>query len=172
MGELLRIQKERELNEIRRQHEKEIYLLKKKMHEASPQQTAGVERSEDLQIRLTIPRFRVIRDHVEFEVAIFAKDASWTISRRFRQFRDLHVAMVQRYGASAIQSLFFPHRRLFGNMSSTVSEERQSQLQTYLNGLVRNCAGIQSSPVYRKPYRAALVELSAFFEPENPELLE
>ena len=39
--ELLRIQKERELNEIRRQHEKEIYLLKKKMHEASPQQTAG-----------------------------------------------------------------------------------------------------------------------------------
>ena len=28
-------------------------------------------------------------------------------------------------------------------MSSTVSEERQSQLQTYLNGLVRNCAGIQ-----------------------------
>ena len=48
------------------------------------------------QIRLTIPRFRVIRDHVEFEVAIFAKDASWTISRRFRQFRDLHVAMVQR----------------------------------------------------------------------------
>ena len=31
---------------------------------------------------------------------------------------------------------------------------------------------LQSSPVYRKPYRAALVELSAFFEPENPELLE
>ena len=48
------------------------------------------------QIRLTIPQFRVIGDHVEFEVAIFAKDASWTISRRFRQFRDLHVAMVQR----------------------------------------------------------------------------
>ena len=49
--ELLRIQKERELNEIRRQHEKEIYLLKKKMHEASPQQTAGVDRSEDLRVR-------------------------------------------------------------------------------------------------------------------------
>ena len=49
--ELLRIQKERELNEIRRQHEKEIYLLKKKMHEASPQQSTGVERSEDLQVR-------------------------------------------------------------------------------------------------------------------------
>ena len=49
--ELLRIQKERELNEIRRQHEKEIYLLRKKMHEASPQQTAGADRSEDLQVR-------------------------------------------------------------------------------------------------------------------------
>ena len=30
----------------------------------------------------------------------------------------------------------------------------------------------QSSPVYRKPYRAALIELSVFFEPENPEVLE
>ena len=43
--ELLRIQKERELNEIRRQHEKEIYLLKKKMHETSPQQTGGSDKS-------------------------------------------------------------------------------------------------------------------------------
>ena len=48
--ELLRIQKERELNDIRRQHEKEIYLLKKKMHESSPQQTAGPDRSEDPQV--------------------------------------------------------------------------------------------------------------------------
>ena len=49
--ELLRIQKERELNQIRRQHEKEIYLLKKKMHEASPQQTAGSDRSAEPQVR-------------------------------------------------------------------------------------------------------------------------
>ena len=50
---------------------------------------------------------------------------------------------ILRFGASAVQSLFFPHRRLFGNMSDTVSEERQAQLQTYLNGLVRNCAALQ-----------------------------
>ena len=71
--ELLRIQKERELNEIRRQHEKEIYLLKKKMHEASPQQTAGVERSEDLQVRypLGILHYAIIildgRDGTHFD---------------------------------------------------------------------------------------------------------
>ena len=33
--ELLKLQKEQELNEVRRQHEKEIYALKKKLHEAS-----------------------------------------------------------------------------------------------------------------------------------------
>ena len=49
--ELLRIQKERELSEIRRQHEKEIYLLKKKMHETSPQQTAVSDRSAEPQVR-------------------------------------------------------------------------------------------------------------------------
>ena len=60
--ELLRIQKERELNDIRRQHEKEIYLLRKKMHETSPQQqtATGSDGSAEPQVReVPTPRTNV-----------------------------------------------------------------------------------------------------------------
>lgn len=168
--ELLRIQKERELNTIRRQHEKEVYLLKKKLHEASSVQSS-LDADDNIgggatPIRVTIPRFRIIHDHVEFEVVVFTKDCCWSLSRRFRTFRDLHVSMCQRYG-QAVQALYFPSRRLFGNTSSIVSAERQTQLQTYLNSLVQKCYALPGSPICEKPYQSALLELSGFFEPDQ-----
>ena len=178
--ELLRIQKERELDEVRRQHEKEVYLLKKKLFEASSSNEAAEASGkllnnssqnpssvpDNAQIRILIPRFHLPSgDHVEFEVEITTKDATWTVFRRFRRFRDLHVTQSTLYGPT-VQGLNFPSRRIFGNTSETVSHQRQLQLQTYLNGLVQRCSLVPASPLFQKPYQAALLEFSTFFEPE------
>ena len=180
---MLRLQKEREIDEVRRQHEKEVYLLKKKLFEASNNGSGGSPDSSSGQIlnngspnpssvpdnahvRILIPRFHLPSgDHVEFEVVITTKDATWTVFRRFRRFRDLHVKQSSLYGPT-VTGLNFPSRRLFGNTSETVSHQRQLQLQTYLNGLVQRCSLIQASPLFQKPYQAALLEFSTFFEPD------
>ena len=47
-------------------------------------------------------------------------DSQWSVMRRFRQFRDLHMSLVTTYGP-LITSLPFPSRRLFGNKSDQVS---------------------------------------------------
>ena len=158
--ELVKMKQERELNDIRRQHEKEIYLLKKKLHEASEQR---VPEQKKMGIHVKIPTFRTCRDHVEFAVEIFAKDDSWVVHRRFRRFRELHMSMCNRYGLP-VQSLPFPSRRLFGSTSENVSLERQEQLERYVNALIQVCSlDIPHSPLYRNPCSASLLALSNFF---------
>ena len=167
--EILRIQKERELDEIRRQHEKEIYLLKKKLHEAqSSNSTPNSPRGSEvmpLQITAMIPRFHLSKHnggHVVYEVEIQTEDATWRVERRFRQFRDLHVMMSQIYGG-AVHTLSFPARKLFGSTSESLSQERRVQLQTYLNTLIQRCSSVSSCPIYKKPHKTALIEFSNFF---------
>ena len=51
--------------------------------------------------------------HVEYNVHIAIggdSPANWTIMRRYRQFRDLHRALIQAYGNSKvnIQDLTYP----------------------------------------------------------------
>lgn len=171
--ERLRIQNERELDRVRRQHEKEVYLLKKKLFEASstaqdsgPSLIDGFHNIHHNQIQIAIPHFHLpSSDHVVFEVIITSKDATWTIFRRFRQFRDLHITQSSLYGAT-VTGLSFPSRRLFGNTSKTVSHQRQLQLQTYLNSLVQRCSLIPASPLYQSSCQAALVDFSDFFKPD------
>ena len=60
--EMLRIEKERELASIRRQHEREIYLLKKQLHEATVAKIQSAENSEKderktFDIAISIPAF-------------------------------------------------------------------------------------------------------------------
>ena len=59
--EMLRMQKEREINEIRRQHEKEIYMLKKRLHEAASIAETKEEddASETLPVTINIPKFHI-----------------------------------------------------------------------------------------------------------------
>ena len=91
--------------------------------------------------------------------------------RRFRQFRDLHMAMVSIYGKN-VQVLPFPTRRIFGNRSETVSEERQTQLMAYLNVLLLTLLKIPSCPIYKNPTQDGVLQLSAFFHPDAKEATE
>ena len=101
----------------------------------------------------------------------FFSDAKWSVMRRFRQFRDLHMALVPIYGAM-VASLQFPSRRLFGNKSDHVSGERQRQLNAYLNVLLLTLVKVESSPIYKNPSREGLMKLSAFFHDDAKEATE
>ena len=104
--ELQKMERERELALLKRQHEREIYMLKKKLHESaitpkSPVRSPSAVDNPDF-VRITIPTFVLSgagsTSHVEYQVVINAMDAQWSVMRRFRQFRDLHMAMTNVYG--------------------------------------------------------------------------
>lgn len=179
--ELWRMERERELAVLRRQHEREIYMLKRRLHEQRNRQqmdSGGGDQVGDIELSASIPTFRMAglgsSVHVEYEVNLRAKDGQWTVLRRFRQFRDLHVQMCSVYGES-VASIPFPSRRLFGNKSDHVSHERQRQLQSYLNTLLlvlstkvttTNCS------LYRSPFKSSLMQLSGFFQEDVQEAKE
>ena len=105
--ELQKMERERELALLKRQHEREIYMLKKKLHESAITPKSSLNSSQSTVdhpdfVRITIPTFVLSgvgsTSHVEYQVVINAMDAQWTVMRRFRQFRDLHMAMTNVYG--------------------------------------------------------------------------
>ena len=102
----------------------------------------------------------------EVEISLVESESKFLVSRRYRQFRDLHTLMCSRYG-SAVQFLQFPSRKLFGSKTEAVSSERQRDLQTYLNRLVSVCCKLPGSPLYTAQTREALETFSAFFQKET-----
>ncbi len=186
--ELERLEREREIASLKRQHEREIYMLKRKLAEnasnggqsRSSASTSEVNSSLDSEAAVSrlgavIPNYSLSgvgsSSHVEYQVHIRACDAQWVVMRRFRQFRDLHVAMTNAYG-SIVTALPFPSRRLFGNKSASVSHERQAQLSAYLNFLLLTLSKVETSPIYMTPTKAALMELSSFFHEDAQEATE
>ena len=94
---MLRMEREREVTRLRRIHEREIYILKRKLHEAESLQARDALTPSSVDqgcgIILAVPSFSMAGSgggaHIEYTVKIVCQDDSWTISRRFRRFRDL-----------------------------------------------------------------------------------
>ena len=96
----MRLEKERELAEIKRQHEREIYLLRRKLHEASTRLQDSNEteangagapsESRPFDASVTIPSFLMTgnghESHIDYVINIRtgADGKSWKIKRRFR----------------------------------------------------------------------------------------
>ena len=106
-----------------------------------------------------------------FQVTIKSIDAHWTVMRRFRQFRDLHMAMMSNFGQT-VTVIPFPSRKIFGNRSEQVSGERQTQLMAYINVLLLTLLKIPTCPIYKNPTRDGVLQLSAFFQPDAKEATE
>jgi len=165
--EFLLLQKEKELERLRVAHEREMYLMKKKLSSTTAPQFNPVNR--DCGIKLLIPRFYPAgvgkQTYIEYEVGVLFVDSGqqYIVHRRYRQFRDLHTNMCSRYG-SAVQFLQFPAKKIFGSKTEAVSSERQRDLSTYLNRLVSVCCKLPGSPLYRTQTRDSLETFSAFFQ--------
>ena len=150
--ELLLLEKEQELERLRVQHEREIYLMKKKLSTAAAP-TARPQPASPALINLSIPRYHTVGSgkagYVEYEIRVESgAGEGWTLFRRYRQFRDLHTQLVNRYGVP-IQSLPFPGRKLFGSKTEAVSSERQRELQQYLNSLISVASKIAACPLHK-----------------------
>ncbi|XP_071517126.1 kinesin-like protein Klp98A isoform X2 [Panulirus ornatus] len=102
--------------------------------------------------------------HWEYEVKITAGNDSWTVFRRYRRFRELHMYMCHKYG-QPVEELYFPPRRLFGNFSERVVAERRGQLEVYLQQLIVLCSELEGSPLCgAPPSRSTLAFFSPFFQ--------
>jgi len=168
--ELLLLEKEQELERLRVQHEREIYLMKKKLSTAAAPASRPEPASPAL-INLSIPRYHTVGSgkagYVEYEVRVESGGGEgWTLFRRYRQFRDLHTQLVNRYGVP-IQSLPFPGRKLFGSKTEAVSSERQRELQHYLNSLISVASKIAACPLHKAHTREALTSFATFFQTNN-----
>lgn len=168
--ELLLLEKEQELERLRVQHEREIYLMKKKLSTAAAPTTRPQPASPAL-INLSIPRYHTVGSgkagYVEYEIRVESgAGEGWTLFRRYRQFRDLHTQLVNRYGVP-IQSLPFPGRKLFGSKTEAVSSERQRELQQYLNSLISVASKIAACPLHKAHTREALTSFATFFQTNN-----
>ncbi|KAJ1523618.1 hypothetical protein ONE63_001461 [Megalurothrips usitatus] len=103
--------------------------------------------------------------HYEYEVRVNAGGERWTLLRRYRRFRELHLQMRDKYG-SLVSSLEFPPRRLFSKRSEVVAGKRRAQLEVYLRALIRVCSTVAGCPLHQARdnlTRVALIEFSPFF---------
>jgi len=170
--ELLLLEKEQELERLRVQHEREMYLIKKKLSIVNSPPPTVTPKANTLNI--SIPRYHTVgsgkTSFVEYEVVVMEmvgeEQITWTLYRRYRQFRDLHSALSTKYG-TPVTSLTFPARKLFGSRSEAVSSERQRELQVYLNKLVSTCSKISSCPLHVGQSRESLAAFATFFQTNN-----
>lgn len=104
------------------------------------------------QIQVAVPSF-VLRAsasdaHFEYEVHIqlpMAED-EFSVFRRFRRFRELHVHLLRTYG-SAVSLPPFPPRRLLGNRSERLAETRRLALEMYLQAIVHLFQRVPGCPL-------------------------
>ena len=176
--ELMLLEKERELERLRVQHEREMYLIKKKLSVAGTVTTPESSRATP-GLTLSIPRYRTVgvgkTSYVEYEVCVTERvgqeERTWSLFRRYSKFRDLHSNLSAKYGP-AVTSLPFPSRKLFGSKSDAVSSQRQTDLHHYLNNLLFTCSKISSCPLRSGICRENLAALSTFFQTNNAESTE
>ena len=83
--------------------------------------------------------------HVEYEVElkiIGGEEGDYVrkLFRRFSQFRDLHrrLARHEAHGKN-VSKLIFPNRKIFFSLSTSVSNSRQKDLQSYLSNMLDTC---------------------------------
>ncbi|XP_067012385.2 kinesin-like protein Klp98A [Anabrus simplex] len=103
--------------------------------------------------------------HYEYEVRVNVAGEKWSLLRRYKRFRELHLTMRDKYG-SQVDALTFPPRRFFAKNSESVARQRRKQLELYLRQLLDVCSNIESCPLYscrQNPTKLALLEFSAFF---------
>ncbi|XP_059477576.1 kinesin-like protein Klp98A isoform X2 [Neocloeon triangulifer] len=124
---------------------------------------------DETELRVSVPSY-LLRGagsgtHYEYEVRVSVAGARWTLLRRYKRFRELHMDMKARYGVQ-IEALPFPPRKFFTKNSEAVAKQRRRQLEVYLQKLLAVCSQLPSCPLYpcrETPSRLALLEFSAFF---------
>ncbi|XP_071453576.1 kinesin-like protein Klp98A isoform X2 [Hetaerina americana] len=103
--------------------------------------------------------------HYQYEVKVSMEGEAWTILRRYRQFRQMHLSLKAKYG-SKVEKIPFPPRKIFGKNLESLAKTRRKLLEVYLRHLLSVCCQIESCPLSscrENPSRLTLFEFSSFF---------
>ncbi|CAD7932561.1 unnamed protein product [Amoebophrya sp. A120] len=75
-----------------------------------------------------------VSGHTIYHLRVMSPDGqSWDIGKRYSHFHELNETLKQKY---PVQLPHFPGKRLFGNNDQAFINQRQMQLQHYLNGVL------------------------------------
>ena len=140
-----------------------------------------MEEDED-QIFIKIPSYkwmeRTFDSHYEYMVVICINGHRLTIHRRYRQFREFHLALERNYGTrESIMLPYFPPRKMFWTKSLTsLAEERRKILEKYLRKVIPIFSRVPDSPLNYKVQGAKklslshLLQFSDFFKDDVPDI--
>ncbi|XP_022186213.2 kinesin-like protein Klp98A [Nilaparvata lugens] len=103
--------------------------------------------------------------HYVYEVLVCVEGETYSILRRYRRFRELHLTMKHKYG-DQVAKLSFPPRKLFlwQMDGELLAKERRPLLEIYLKRLLATCASISTCPLHNSCSKTALHQFSTFFK--------
>jgi len=124
------------------------------------------------QISVTIPTFFLTTDggqpyHLYTIQVIIKGVCSWTVKKRYSQFRDeLHAKWKHIPNLPP-----FPSKKILGKNDEHVAEERRPQLENYLREIVKHVVTENNSPLMTNDPQAELVKLIPFLIPDTDTLM-
>lgn len=80
--------------------------------------------------------------HVVYKIDVLTKDNHWMLSRRYSQFHSLHQKLVKHYG---VPRDLLPPKRLSGNLSQQLMDQRKQLLERYLQKLINSNLDVSQS---------------------------
>ena len=87
---------------------------------------------EALPFNVKIPNFITVDDHIEYLISVEQKGTTWTIQRRYTDFRLLYQNVISACGQD---NLNFPKKKMTGNKDREFVATRQMALESFLNNL-------------------------------------
>ncbi|CAG2062536.1 unnamed protein product [Timema podura] len=99
--------------------------------------------------------------HYEYEVQVIMAGERWTLLRRYKRFRELHLTMKNKW-----QPCHSLPGISYSKTSESLARQRRKLLEDYLQRLLDVCSDIHCCPLNicrSNPSKLALLEFSAFF---------
>ncbi|RZF34198.1 hypothetical protein LSTR_LSTR003608 [Laodelphax striatellus] len=123
----------------------------------------------DQRLIVSVPNFLIRgagrNTHYVYEVVVCVEGETYSILRRYRRFRELHLTMKHKYG-DQVAKLSFPPRKLFlwQMDGELLAKERRPLLEIYLKRLLAICSSISTCPLHNSCSKTALHQFSTFFK--------
>ncbi|RNF06458.1 hypothetical protein TraAM80_03912 [Trypanosoma rangeli] len=90
-------------------------------------------------ITVTVKDFSILeRDHIEYFLHVSIFGYHWVVTKRYRQFHELHDNLVQMYGASAVPVLTHGRVPAWRKLTVETGEARRKGLNQFLQSVVAN----------------------------------
>ncbi|XP_074608631.1 nischarin-like isoform X2 [Acropora palmata] len=83
--------------------------------------------------KVLVPATEQVDSYTVYYLEVHIREYSWFVSRRYREFYELHEKLVKRYG---IDQSLIPPKRYFGMRQPEYVEKRRLGLETYIQTLL------------------------------------